>query len=282
SVGDRFNVGRATAVRSVRRVIKALLKLKDRFIQWPNDERARVTANELERTTGFPGVTGVLDGTHIKIASPKHNSESYINRKNFHSIQLQVVCDETRQFTYCYVGQPGSVHDQRVLRISTLQTKLNNKTGFSEDTHLIADAAYALQDHLMVPYKDNGHLTREQKNYNYCLSATRTIIERSIGLLKCRFRSLLDRLDMKRTDLIPYYMYNGLLYFTQFPVIASTPNNRESINNRMRNRTAERKRQQIIHNLAKSTNTLTSCSFQMTADDLLAVSSTSSSKCNSS
>lgn len=58
----------------------------------------------------------------------------------------------------------------------------------------------------MVPYKNNGHLTRAEINFNERLSSARVMIERAIGLLKGRFRSLLDKLYMKRTDLIPQYI----------------------------------------------------------------------------
>jgi len=58
----------------------------------------------------------------------------------------------------------------------------------------------------MVPFKDNGHLTQAQITYNTHLSQARMMIERSIGLLKGRFRSLLDKLPMQRTDLIPKYV----------------------------------------------------------------------------
>jgi len=35
-------------------------------------------------------VIGAIDGTHIKIAAPKLDPDAYINRKGYHSIQLQV------------------------------------------------------------------------------------------------------------------------------------------------------------------------------------------------
>lgn len=38
------------------------------------------------------------------------------------------------------------------------------------------------------------------------VSQARMMIERAIGLLKGRFRSLLDKLPMTRTDLIPKYI----------------------------------------------------------------------------
>jgi len=58
----------------------------------------------------------------------------------------------------------------------------------------------------MVPYRDNGHLTEAETNFNKKLSSARMIVERSIGLLKGRWRSLLDKLPMTRTDLIPRYI----------------------------------------------------------------------------
>ena len=43
---------------------------------------------------------------------------------------------------------------------------------------------------LMVPYRDNGHLTRQQIRFNEALSSQRQVIERAIGLLKGRWRKL--------------------------------------------------------------------------------------------
>lgn len=42
----------------------------------------------------------------------------------------------------------------------------------------------------MVPYRDNGHLTRQQIRFNEALSTQRQVIERAIGLLKGRWRKL--------------------------------------------------------------------------------------------
>lgn len=45
---------------------------------------------DFETASGFPGVIGAIDGTHIRINAPKENSADYINRKGYHSIHLQV------------------------------------------------------------------------------------------------------------------------------------------------------------------------------------------------
>lgn len=42
----------------------------------------------------------------------------------------------------------------------------------------------------MTPFKDNGHLTEDQKQFNYKISSTRMVVENAFGLLKGRFRRL--------------------------------------------------------------------------------------------
>lgn len=93
----------------------------------------------------------------------------------------------------------------RVFQYSGLQIRCQDEY-FPRNSHLIGDAAYTLQKNVMVPYRDNGHLTADQVYYNEVHSSTQMIVERSIGLLKGRWRYFLDRLPMTRTDLIPYYI----------------------------------------------------------------------------
>jgi len=97
-------------------------------------------------------------------------------------------------------------NDQRVFGLSELKNYLDDTTKFPNNSHLIGDSAYTLHEHLMVPYRDNGHLTQKQKNFNFCHFSARMAIERSFGFLKGWFRSLLTTLDMKRVDLIPKYI----------------------------------------------------------------------------
>ncbi|XP_025154163.1 putative nuclease HARBI1 isoform X2 [Harpegnathos saltator] len=104
-VSDRFNVGKATAWRSVQKIVHALYKKITSFIKWPTIEEAQQSMDTMEQQYGFPNVIGAVDGTHVKITAPQEHSESYINRKGFHSIQLQVICNPQLQFIHCYAGQ---------------------------------------------------------------------------------------------------------------------------------------------------------------------------------
>ena len=152
---------------------------------------------QFEQKCGFPNVIGVIDGTHIQIWAPSEDPHSYINRKGYHSINVQVVCDAEGLFTYCYAGQVGSVHDSRVFRNSPVACFLEMpERYFPNDSHIIGDAAYGIHPHVMVPFRNNGHLTVRQRNFNFRLSSTRMVIERTIGQLKIRFRILLDCLPL--------------------------------------------------------------------------------------
>ena len=52
--------------------------------------QAREIEAEFQAEGGFPGVVGLIDGTHVCIRAPEHEPDAYINRKKFHSLNLQV------------------------------------------------------------------------------------------------------------------------------------------------------------------------------------------------
>ncbi|XP_067047663.1 putative nuclease HARBI1 [Acropora muricata] len=138
---------------------------------------------------GFPGIIGVIDGTHIRIRAPTRQPDAYVNRKKFHSLVTQIVCDDNMIFRDILVGWPGSVHDARVLRNSSLSATAATK--FPGNTHLLGDGGYPLKSWLITPFRDNGRLNARQKQFNTKLSALRSVVERSICLLKGRWRKLL-------------------------------------------------------------------------------------------
>jgi hypothetical protein len=166
SVSDRFNVTKSSVFRIVRRICHAIVNnLAAQFICWPRGERLKQVTEQFQRKKGLPHCIGAIDGTHIPIKAPYDNPEQYVNRKKFHSIQLQGVCDADRFFTDVYCAYPGSVHDARVLRNSPLYQDAQRLESvmFPESTYIIGDAAYPLKTWLVTGFKNNGKLTREQK-----------------------------------------------------------------------------------------------------------------------
>ncbi|XP_050337927.1 uncharacterized protein LOC126764177 [Bactrocera neohumeralis] len=146
---------------------------------------------ESSRALPFPFVLGCVDGMHVRIQQPKTDSISYYNRKGQYSVVEQAIADSKMRFTDVFAGYPGRCHDASIWRNSPIRQAIINKTlKISPQYHLLGDGAYPLETFLMVPYKDNGYLTQEQKRFNYVLSSTRVIIEQAFGILKKKFRIL--------------------------------------------------------------------------------------------
>lgn len=93
-------------------------------------------------------------------------------------------------FTEVFADRAGSVHDARVLRVSSLGRKLENSTIGLPQCHILGDSAYPLLPQLLVRYRDNGHLTPVQTKYNTIHSEIRSLIERSFARLKRKLRRL--------------------------------------------------------------------------------------------
>uniref|UniRef100_A0A8W8MP63 DDE Tnp4 domain-containing protein n=1 Tax=Magallana gigas TaxID=29159 RepID=A0A8W8MP63_MAGGI len=75
---------------------------------------------------GFPNVVGCVDGTQIKIKAPNVNEGEYVNRKGFHSLNVQMVCGPDFCITNVVAKWPGSVHDSRIFKESVLCREFEN------------------------------------------------------------------------------------------------------------------------------------------------------------
>ncbi|XP_011059418.1 PREDICTED: putative nuclease HARBI1 [Acromyrmex echinatior] len=257
---EKFYVGRATALMAVRRVIQAIAQRAHLFVKWPKGNREKEIIRGFIATSAFPGIIGAIDCTHIKIKTPCINPDSYVNKKKQHSIQLQAVCDHELRFTHCLAGHVGSVPSQKVFHLSEVCQYLDDPEKFSNDTHLVGNAAYTIHEHLMTPFRENEDLTDRQKNYNFCHSSAEIIIKRTFVLLKERFQSLLKTLDMDRIDLIPEFiiaccvLHNiCLLQNDEVPVVESdileTNNDIEIATEKRNTNTGDRKRDKICNDL---------------------------------
>lgn len=106
-----------------------------------------------------------------------------------------------------HTGNVGSVHDSRMFRTCDLKRLLETAAGrLPQQYHLLGDSAYSMQDYLLVPFRDNGHLNAVQAAFNKAHSGTRVEVEHAIGLLKGKFRRLKD-LDMTKLCEIPYVIF---------------------------------------------------------------------------
>lgn len=202
-ISDRFNVTKSSIYRIFRRICSAIVSnLVNRFIRFPTGNGIQQVCEGFQKLAGIPRVLGAVDGCHIPIKAPSKFPENYVNRKKFHSVVLQGICDHNLMFLDVYCGWPGSVHDARILRNSDIgQKAYSNPTSlFPPETYLLGDSAYPLLPWLITPFKRTTILSARQKRFNKKHSCTRNVIERSFGLLKSRFRKL-TCMDFKTGDI---------------------------------------------------------------------------------
>lgn len=87
--------------------------------------------------------------------------------------------------------RPGSCHDSFIWNMCRARNRyLNNYSGGDQNSWLLGDSGYGLEPFLITPYKDVAAGTREHL-FNKKHTSGRNIIERTIGVLKSRFRCLL-------------------------------------------------------------------------------------------
>ncbi|KAJ8914227.1 hypothetical protein NQ315_003590 [Exocentrus adspersus] len=187
---DRFGYPRSTGHNIFCKITAAICQMLPDEIIWPDINEANGIAARVENKTRFPGVIGMIDGCHIPIKAPAHNPVDYYNRKSFHSVILQGVCNDNMLFTDVFIGMPGKCHDARVFRNSPLYDKIINENLVNNNQHLLGDSAYPLMLNLLTPFRDNGHLLPNQMNYNTILSSIRSKIEQAFARLKGKWRRL--------------------------------------------------------------------------------------------
>ena len=207
-IGDKFGIGTSTACMKVNEAMKLLVSSKMHIIsKLQRGIDFQRIVNGFQRKWNFPQCLGAIDGTHIPIKAPLIHHSDYYNRKSFHSVILQGVCDSQCCFTDVFAGWPGRAHDSRVFGRSQIGKMITEGTLIPDDSNLsrvidnhiiepflIGDPAYPLSKHLMKNYP-GSNLTPEKEHFNYRLSRARIQIERAYGRLKGRWRCLLKALD---------------------------------------------------------------------------------------
>ncbi|XP_067896090.1 putative nuclease HARBI1 [Heterodontus francisci] len=119
--GDLCGVTQSAVHCCIREVTDALFQRAVDYIRFTMDP-----GNQAERATsfcsivGFPQVQGVIDCTHVAIKAPAGRPAEYVNRKFFHSTNVQLVCDHRKRFMQICARFPGSCHDTFILCQSQL------------------------------------------------------------------------------------------------------------------------------------------------------------------
>ncbi|XP_044577774.1 protein ANTAGONIST OF LIKE HETEROCHROMATIN PROTEIN 1-like isoform X2 [Cotesia glomerata] len=140
TLADRFDISISSVHRVLRRVLAWILTKLDDVVKWPeNNDEVLTICNGFYSKKQIPNILGAIDSTHIRIEKPADNGNDFFNRKKYCSINLQAVVDSRTRFTNVYCGEPGSLHDARVFRRSSLYHSAieNEEILFPNDTFII-------------------------------------------------------------------------------------------------------------------------------------------------
>eukprot|EP00064_Thunnus_orientalis_P008171 superscaffoldBa00000955_g8194 len=164
SMGDTIGISQASMSRCV----------SNRSLQ----QRAVLPrVSEGGRIPGSSGGSGLC-------SAPNSEDSSYVNKKGFHSVGCQLVCDARGLLLSAETHWPGGLKDTDVLERSALHKQLQE----TSEGWLLGDRRYPLRKWLMTPV-DCPESPAEFR-YNLAHTATHEIVDRTFRAIQTRFRCL--------------------------------------------------------------------------------------------
>ncbi|XP_020402089.1 uncharacterized protein [Zea mays] len=200
---NRFCRSIETCSRKFDKVLTSLNKLAADIIR-PIDLEFKTIHARLQSprfAPFFDNCIGAIDGTHIPVVVPISKVVQHTGRHGYTTQNVLAICDFDMRFTFVVAGWPGSVHDMRVFKDAI--EKYGDKFPHPpEGKFYLVDSGYPNRKGYLAPYKGtkyhlpefrNGPMPGGKKeNFNYAHSSLRNVIERSFGVLKMKWRILLN------------------------------------------------------------------------------------------
>ncbi|XP_066914360.1 uncharacterized protein [Clytia hemisphaerica] len=189
-------------------------RLATNFIKFPANRRDTAQAIEqfkLAYSFQISQAIGAIDGTHVNIVAPAGEGEDdYFSRKKRYTVNTQGIVGANLVFYDVATGFPGSCHDARNLKNSSISHRAQNEELLVKPIDIVneteirplilGDNAYPLFSWLLTPFPFGPALKRRQKKFNKRLSGGESKRRESFwhsksGILKARWRCLLKRVD---------------------------------------------------------------------------------------
>ncbi|KAH9686253.1 DDE Tnp4 domain-containing protein [Citrus sinensis] len=189
---ERFQHSGETVSRYFGEALDAICRLSIDLIK-PFDPEFKDIPEEILRDSRymphFKDCIGAIDGTHVHVSIPPEDQIPYIGRKGIPTQNIMAACNFDMQFIFAIAGWEGSAHDTRIF-LSTLRK------------YYLVDAGYPQIKGFLGPYKgERYHLpdfrrgsqpTGYQEVFNHSHSSLRSVIERTFGVWKKRWKILRD------------------------------------------------------------------------------------------
>lgn len=168
--------------------------LEIKFPETPEELEAVRVRFEAKSSEGvMRGCVGALDGLLARIKCPSV-AESNGNPRAYHSghynatgLNVQAICDSRLRFLCFAVAKPGGSSDLFAYESLSIREIIEN---LPDGIYIVADAAYMLTEHVLVPFTGGDRYDANKDTYNYFLSQLRIRIEMAFGLLTTKWSIL--------------------------------------------------------------------------------------------
>ncbi|CAH0720890.1 unnamed protein product, partial [Brenthis ino] len=156
NVGASFllNMSQPTFSKCLHEVTGALntCEILRKYIKFPMTQHEReIIMKDFMEKFGFPGVIGCIDGTHVALIRPKEHEEAYFNRKNYHSLNVLLICDAKLTILHVDASFGGASHDSYVWNQCVIKAFLEGLERNGERLWLLGDSGYAQRPWMMTP-----------------------------------------------------------------------------------------------------------------------------------
>lgn len=112
SLGASVGISQPSVSRIINDCLNYTIRKAGRVINFPSTVEA---INQVKQSfffyNQFPNILGVVDGTQIEIKAPHENESIFVCRKQFHSINTQVITGPDLTILDIVAKWPGSTHD---------------------------------------------------------------------------------------------------------------------------------------------------------------------------
>jgi len=128
SLGTLSGVSQSSVSRIVESCCNHTVSQAKDFITFPPAlERQAIKSGfyELSRRK-LGGILGVVDGTHVNIKAPSRDEFAYVNRKQQHSINCQVVANSDYYILDLVAKWPGGSHDSFIWKQSSIRKRIQD------------------------------------------------------------------------------------------------------------------------------------------------------------
>ncbi|KAG8371428.1 hypothetical protein BUALT_Bualt13G0086600 [Buddleja alternifolia] len=207
SIGDSFGTHHSTVSQVTWRFVEAIEEKGLHHLQWPSQQEMTKIKSEFENIRGLPNCCGAIDTTHITmlLTSSDQEADTWLDRKNNHSMILQAIVDPALRFRDIVAGWPGKMNDASVLQSSNVfkqcqkGEKLNrnkiSETGIRE--YIVGDSGFPLLPWLVTPYQGK-ELSENKAELNERIIATHSVADKALKRLKEGWKMIKG--DMWRPD----------------------------------------------------------------------------------